>query len=145
MICNLAYKILGYISIISHNLSGYDAHLFIRELGKKFDTGKIGVIAANKGKYVNFTINVVVDTCEDASGKVKEKKLQLRFIDSVRFTASSLDSLMSNLVGMNGIVCDNCGGSCEFTHANEDYITHGKCRNYYLGYSKRQRNILNPI
>ena len=45
MICNLAYKIPSYIPIVFHNLSGYDAHLFIRELGKTFNTGKIGVIA----------------------------------------------------------------------------------------------------
>ena len=31
-------------------------------------------------------------------GEVKEKKIQLRFIDSIRSMASSLDSLMNNLV-----------------------------------------------
>ena len=31
-ICNLRYKIPHYIPIVFHNLSGYDAHLFIREL-----------------------------------------------------------------------------------------------------------------
>ena len=46
--CNLAYKIPHYIPIVFHNLSGYDAHLFIRELGKKFNAGNIGVIAVNK-------------------------------------------------------------------------------------------------
>ena len=49
-ICNLRYKIPNYIPKVFHNLSVYDAHLFIRELGKKFDTGKIGVIAENKEK-----------------------------------------------------------------------------------------------
>ena len=52
--CNLRYKIPSYILIVFHNLSGYDAHLFIRELGKKFDKGKIGVIAENKEKYISF-------------------------------------------------------------------------------------------
>ena len=33
-----------------HNLSAYDAHLFIKELGKKFHRGDIGVIAENKEK-----------------------------------------------------------------------------------------------
>ena len=45
--CNLRYKIPSHIPIVFHNLSRYDAHLFIRELGKKFDKGKIGVIAEN--------------------------------------------------------------------------------------------------
>ena len=58
--CNLRYKIPSYIPIVFHNLSGYDAHLFIRELGKKFDTGKIGVIAENKEKYITFNVDAVV-------------------------------------------------------------------------------------
>ena len=53
-ICALSYKIPNYIPIVFHNLNGYDAHLLIRELGKKFDTGKIGVIAENKEKYITF-------------------------------------------------------------------------------------------
>ena len=52
--------------------------------------------------------------------------------------ASSLDSLTNDLVGVSGMVCDNCGGSCELTLIDEGYITHGKCRNCYSGYGKRQ-------
>ena len=33
--CNLRYNILPYIPVIFHNLSGYNAHLFIQELGKE--------------------------------------------------------------------------------------------------------------
>ena len=91
-ICNLKYKIPHYIPIVFHNLSGYDTHLFFRELGRKLDTEKIGVIAENKEKYISFNVDVVVDTYEEFS-EVKEKKIQLRFIDSTRFMANSLDSL----------------------------------------------------
>ena len=73
--CNLAYKIPKYIPIVFHNLSGYVAHLFIRELGKKFNSGNIGVIAENKEKYISFTVDVIVDTYKNTSGKVKEKKI----------------------------------------------------------------------
>ena len=93
--CNLRYKIPSHIPIVLHNLSGYDAHLFIWEMGK--ETNKIGVIAENKEKYISFTTNVVVDEYRD-KGKTKEKKIQLRFIDSFKFMASSLDSLTNNLV-----------------------------------------------
>ena len=76
------------------------AYLFIRELGNKFDTGKVSVIAENKEEYISFTIDVSVDSYTDASGEVKHKKIQLsRFIDSLKFMASSLDSLMNNLLG----------------------------------------------
>ena len=98
-ICNLRYKIPHYILIVFHNLSGYDAHLFIRELGKEFDTGKIGVIAENKEKYISFNTDVVVNSYTDASGEIKERKIQIRFINNIRFMASSLDSLTNNLVG----------------------------------------------
>ena len=56
--CNLRYTIPNYIPIVFHNLSGYDAHLFIRELVKKFNTGKIGVITENKEKYISFNVDI---------------------------------------------------------------------------------------
>ena len=90
-ICNLRYKILSYIPVVFLNLSGYDAHLFIRELRKKFDSGSIGVITENKDKCTSFNIDVIVGSYEDEWGKIKKKKIQLRFIDSIRFMASSLD------------------------------------------------------
>ena len=106
-ICNLRYKILRHISIVFHNLSGYDVHLFIRELGKKFDYGSIGVIAENKEKYISFNVDVIVGLYEDMWGRIKKKKIQLRFIDSIRFMASSLDSLTRNLVGVNWMIRDH--------------------------------------
>ena len=72
--CNLKYKIPPHIPVIFHNLSGYSAHLFIRELGK--ETNNIGVIAKNKEKYISFTADVMVDEYQDKS-KTKEKKIQL--------------------------------------------------------------------
>ena len=66
-------------------------------MGKRSDTGKIGVIAENKEKYVSFNVDVIVDSYMDDSGEVKEK-IKVRFIDSMRFRASSLDSLTNDLV-----------------------------------------------
>ena len=139
-ICNLRYKIPSHIPIVFHNISGYDAHLFIRELGKKFDKGKIGVIAEIMEKYISFNVNVEVDKYVDDRGKIKEKKIQLRFINSFRFMASSLDALLSNLVGVSGMVCNLCKESCEITHTDENYIAHGKCKDCYSGQSNRQLN-----
>ena len=78
-------------------------------MGKKFNTGNIGVIAENKEKYISFTGDVIADWDEDELGKIKKKKIQVRFIDSMRFMASSLDSLTSNLVGVSEMICDNWG------------------------------------
>ena len=135
--CNLRCKILSHIPIILQNLSGYDAHLFIQELGKK--TNKTGVITENKEKYISFTANAVVDEYQE-KGKTKEKKVQLRFIDSFKFIARSLDSLTNDLVGVSGMACNLCGESCEITNIDRDYVAHGKCKNCYSGYSKHQLN-----
>ena len=96
MLCNLRYKVPSYILVILHNLSGYDAHLFIRELGKKTDD--IGVIAKNKEDYITFLVNVMVDKYKDKKGNEKDKTIELRFINNFKFMASSLDSLTNNLV-----------------------------------------------
>ena len=94
--CNLRYRSPSYIPVIFYKISGYDAHLFIRELGKK--TNDIGVIAKNKEDYIAFSVDVAVDKYQDKDGNEKDKTIELRFIDSFKFMASSLDSLMCNLV-----------------------------------------------
>ena len=97
--CNMKYRIPDFVPIAFHNLSGYDAHLFIRELGKKFNKDDIGVIAENKEKYISFNVSIPVKIADvtDKNGKAVIKKVKLRFIDSCRFMASSLDKLAGNL------------------------------------------------
>ena len=173
--CNIRYAIPNFIPIVLHNLSGYNVHLFIRELGKKFDSESIDVIAENKEKYISFGVKVVVDELEIPGSKEKiatgnetitrgnemiatcktegkeemiaegkkilaegkklvdegesKKKIyrKLRFIDSVRFMPSSLDSLSRNLVGTNSMLCGSCFSEAEFTHIDHNYYAHGKC------------------
>ena len=87
--CNLRYKIPGYIPVVFHNLAGYDAHLFIRELAKH--TSHMGVIAINVEDYISFSIKIEVEVGN------RTKEIELRFIDSFKFMSSSLDSLVNNL------------------------------------------------
>ena len=94
-LCNLRYKIPSYIPVAFHNLSGYDAHLFIKGLA---DCGsKMGVIAKNKEDYITFSISVEVDKYISKEEEEKSKEIELRFIDSFKFMSSSLDSLVNNL------------------------------------------------
>ena len=98
-LCNLQYKIPSYIPVVLHNLSGYDAHMFIKELA---DCGsKMGVIAKNKEDYITFSLNVEVNKYIDKDGEERGKEIELRFIDSFKFMSSSLDSLVNNLARGN--------------------------------------------
>ena len=75
MKCNLQYKIPSYIPIVFHNLSGYDAHLFIKELAASSPNGeKMGVIIKNKEDYISFSIKVEVDDYINKKGMEKSKK-----------------------------------------------------------------------
>ena len=96
--CNLMYRIPSYIPVAFHNLLGYNAHLFIRELGR-YSRDTMKVIAKNKEDYISFSVEVAVVKYEDKKGNEKEKLIELRFIDSFKFMSSSLDSLTRNLVG----------------------------------------------
>ena len=79
--------------------SGYDAHLFIKELGRRFNISDIEIIAENKEKYISFNVKINVKLAAVSNKESTEvcKNLQLRFIDSCRFMALSLNELASNL------------------------------------------------
>ena len=79
-----------------HNLSGYNVHLFIRELGAH--TSEMGVIMKNNEDCISFSIKFPVDSYIDKNGEEKDKLIELRFIDTFKFMSSSLDSLTKNLV-----------------------------------------------
>ena len=74
--CNLKYKIPSYIPIMFHNLSEYDAHLFIRELGRL--SNKIGVIIENKEKCISFKTEVVIGEYVDKKGEIKIRRFNFK-------------------------------------------------------------------
>ena len=127
--CNLKYNIPHNIPIVFHNLSGYDAHWFVKKLGRKFNKDDIGVIPENKEKYISFNVKINVELAgvKDKDGKDVYKNIRLRFIDSFRFMASSLDELTSNLCGTSGIQCDKCKGNMEMINISDDYIASLGC------------------
>ena len=95
--CNLKYKKPKFIPVVFHNLSGYDSHLFIKNLG--FTKGTIDCIPNNEEKYISFTKNTVVGSYTNEEGKNKPIKHKIRFIDSFKFMNESLESLVNNLPG----------------------------------------------
>ena len=106
--CNLQYKIPPYIPIVFHNLSGYEAHLFIKELAASVPGGaKMGVIAKNKEDYITFSIKVAVDKYID---KKSDSKLRaLRAFEPRAFEPSSLRAFEpSSLEPSSPGPCDSC-------------------------------------
>ena len=93
--CNLKFRLPKFYPVIFYNLSGYDSHLFIKNLGKS--EGKIDCIPNNEEKYISFTKEILVDKFINKEGEEKEVKRKLRFIDSFKFMATSLDNLVKNL------------------------------------------------
>ncbi|XP_072400351.1 uncharacterized protein [Diabrotica undecimpunctata] len=92
-VCNLNYKIQNYLPIVLHNLSNYDCHLFIKKLCMNEE--RIDVIAQNKEKYISFSKYLLVEKSNDS--KAPNVYMKLRFVDSFRFLASSLDKLSETL------------------------------------------------
>ena len=94
--CNIKFRRPKFTPVIFHNLAGYDAHLFIKNLG--VSEGNIDCIPNNEEKYISFTKHVEVDrfTPRGENNEVIVKR-ELRFIDSFKFMSSSLDELVNNL------------------------------------------------
>ena len=94
--CNLKFRKPKSISVYFHNLSGYDSHLFIKNLG--FTKGDIDCIPNNEEKYISFTKNIKVGEYKDKkTGKVKDKNFKIIFKDSFKFLPASLEALVNNL------------------------------------------------
>ena len=93
--CNFNYNKPKFTPVVFHNLSGYDSHLFIKNLG--FSKGNINCIPNNEEKYISFTKNIQVGSVWNKEGETEPLHHRVRFIDSFKFMPASLDSLFDNL------------------------------------------------
>ncbi|KAL4098768.1 hypothetical protein QTP88_023307 [Uroleucon formosanum] len=81
--CNLALQQPKFVPAFFHNLSNYDSHYIISQLG--FDTNSITVIPNSEEKYISFS-------------KYISSNFTVRFIDTFRFMATSLEKLATNMI-----------------------------------------------
>ena len=101
--CNLKYRRLTFTPVVIHNLTNYDAHLFVKHLG--YDDEDISCIANNDEKYISFSKQITVGTYKknvinkegDTYSVEKPIHHSIRFIDSFRFVSTSLSKLVNNL------------------------------------------------
>src|SRR2546425_3192373 len=81
--CNLRYEAPNFLPVLLHNLSGYDSHFIVKELG--YDDKQIDVIPNTEERYISFSKSI-------------NKHIKLRFLDTFRFMPASLDKLVNNLL-----------------------------------------------
>ena len=93
--CNLMCKKPKILPVIFHNLQGYDAHLFIKQLAKI--DGKLDCIPSTEEKYISFSKTIKVGEYKHISGDVLPINFEIKFLDSFKFLQSSLANLVSNL------------------------------------------------
>ena len=94
--CNLQCRKPMILPVIFHNLQGYDAHLFIKQLACL--PGELNCIPSTEEKYISFSKKIKVDEYKSRrTGETIPLYFEIRFIDSFKFLQTSLANLVSNL------------------------------------------------
>ena len=94
--CNLQCRKPMILPVIFHNLQGYDAHLFIKQLASL--PGDLNCIPSTEEKYISFSKKIKVDEYRSKkTGQMMSLYFEIRFIDSFKFLQTSLANLVSNL------------------------------------------------
>ena len=101
-ICNLRYKIPKEILIVFHNGSTYDFHLIIKQLAKQFK-GQFKCLGENSEKCITFSVPI-----KKGHDNGKTITFKLKFINSLRFMATSLSNLVDNLSEIYKKECKAC-------------------------------------
>jgi hypothetical protein len=77
--CNLQARKDKFVPVFFHNLSHYDAHLFIKQLTTKLEERQVKLLAKSSEDYISFQFGC------------------LRFLDSFRFLSGSLDNITKSM------------------------------------------------
>ena len=135
-ICNFKFKVLNEISVVFHRDSNYDYHFIIKEFASEFE-GQFECIGENKGTYKPFTAPLrkkIIKNNKDSNETVISYKI--KYIDSARFTPSSVSNLLDNLKeGICKIKCKGCGCFHEYKSVRDNLIIY-KCLCCNKFYSK---------
>ena len=103
--CNALFRKPKFVPVKFHNLSGYDAHLFVKNLNTMGESD-IDCIPNTEEKYISFSKSIFDDE--------KKFKYKIRFMDSFRFLPASIDKLAGNLEpNQFKYTRDVFGGECD--------------------------------
>ena len=90
--CNLNFRITDKISVIFHDLRGYDSHFIMQEIG---EIVKNHTYTNEKGEKCQMNINTIPNNMEKYMAFMLGNNLT--FIDTFQFMSSGLEKLVSNL------------------------------------------------
>ncbi|XP_058980338.1 uncharacterized protein LOC131803264 [Musca domestica] len=134
-VCNINYTVAQFIPIFFHNFSEYDCHLFVKELLTTIE-GNTTIIPLTKEKYISLSHTVNMNPYD------RHKTFEYRFLDSIRFMASSLDALDSYCTDGDMSIRKH------FTNDNEFNLMRKKgifCYEYLNSFEKLNDTTLPPI
>ena len=94
--CNLQCRKPMILPVIFHNLQGYDAHMFIKQLARL--SGGLSCIPSTEEKYISFSKKIKVGGYKSRCNvETVSLNFEIRFIDSFKFLQTSLANLVGNL------------------------------------------------
>ena len=118
--------------VVFHNRSKYHYHFIIKELANEFE-GPFECSGENSEIYKRFFAPIkreLIKIDKDGNKSVETISCKIKFIDSMRFMATSLSQLVNNLIeGIHKIKCAGCGWSLEYERVKNDFIEY-KCLFY---------------
>ncbi|GFW62180.1 uncharacterized protein TNCV_1686111 [Trichonephila clavipes] len=137
-LCNLIYQNSSFVPVFIHNLSGYDSHLYIRELGG--DDGNIDVIPTMKRSTFLSVKRSMASSLDNLAKNVKE----------FRETSKYFPKDKLNLVTRKGVYPNDYKDSwqkCDETKLprQKDFYNKMNESNISLGDYKHAKNVWNAF
>ena len=124
-ICNLRYKIPKEIPVVFHNGSTYDYRFIIKSLTEEFE-GSFECLGENTEKHITFSVPIKKEiTKKDKNGydKIVKISYKIKFIDSYRFTSTSLSKLVDNLSeGLHNDDCKDCKSYLDYVTIKDNQL-----------------------
>ena len=122
-ICNLKCNVPNESPVVFHNGLNYDYHFIIKELANKFE-GEFECLGEDAEKHNFFPFQQKITKIDkNGSGSIVTISYKIKFIDSARFMASSLSSLVDDLAGkVRKIKCKDCNCFLEYKCFKENSI-----------------------
>ena len=139
---------INEIPVAFHKDSNYDYHFMIKKSENEFQR-QFEYLWENKGKFKTFSVLIKKETTKidkDGYESIETISYKIKFIDSLRFMATSLSNFVDNLMeGIHKIKYKDCGCFLEYENVNDNLIKYkylscnkeysknwGKCLDLYL-------------